>query len=130
MYIYCTELTTTRSCLEDGIWSSPDVSNCQSPVYIELETEVQRITSTTVVNITTLIMFTSELSDITTTEQAILPQDIVTASDILTTIIELVYCIFFSFSKKLCINVLRRSALDVTDASETEILALSNVSLK
>ena len=98
MFVYCTGLIATRRCLKDGIWSSPNVSNCQSPVYRELEAEVESITSTTM-NITTLVMFTSELSDITTMERAILPQDIVTASNILTTIIELVYCVIFSSNK-------------------------------
>ena len=83
-----TDVIATRECLEGGVWNSPDVSNCQSAEYTDLETAVQNITSTAV-NITTLIMFTSELSNITSAQQeAILPQDVVTASNILTIIIE------------------------------------------
>ena len=83
-----TDFIATRECLEGGVWDSPDVSNCQSAEYTDLETAVQNITSTAV-NITTLIMFTSELSNITSAQQeAILPQDVATASNILTMIIE------------------------------------------
>jgi len=63
------------------------VSKCRSTEFIELETEVQRVISMTV-DVSTLILYTSELSNITNTEQAILPQDAVTASNILTVIIE------------------------------------------
>ena len=80
--------TTTRRCLANGTWSIPDVSNCRSTEFIELETEVQKISSISVINVTTLIVYASELSNITNTEQAILPQDVQTASNILTTIIE------------------------------------------
>ena len=92
MYIislnFITDFIATRECLDGGVWNSPDVSKCQSAEYTDLETEVQNITSTAV-NITTLIMFTSELSNITSAQQeAILPQDVATASDVLTMIIE------------------------------------------
>ena len=85
---FITDFIATRECLEGGVWNSPDVSNCKSAEYTDLETEVQNVTSTAV-NITTLITFTSELSNITSVQQeAILPQDVVTASNILTMIIE------------------------------------------
>ena len=83
-----TDVIATRECLEGGKWNSSNVSNCQSTEYTDLETAVQNIISTAV-NITTLITFTSELSNITSAQQeAILPQDVATASNILTMIIE------------------------------------------
>ena len=67
------------------MWDSSDVSSCQSTDIIELETQVQNLTAA---NVSTLMIFTSELSNITSTEGAILPQDAVTATNILTMIIE------------------------------------------
>ena len=81
-------IAATRECSEGGVWNPSNVSNCQSAEYTKLEMEVTRITSTAV-NITTLITFTSKLSNITSKQQeAILPQDVATASGILTMIIE------------------------------------------
>ena len=79
-----TEFTATRRCLESGTWSLPDVSNCQSTEFIELESKINLTTT----DVMTLLMYTSELSNITDTEQAILPKDVVTASNILTKILE------------------------------------------
>ena len=89
-YLICvfykyTDLFATRRCLDSGVWSSTDVSICRSTEFIELEAEVLTQTN---VNVTTLIMYTSVLSTITSTEQAILPQDVVTASSVLTEIIK------------------------------------------
>ena len=64
------------------------MSNCQSTEFIELETKIQMYISTTVIDITTLIACASELNNITSSLYAILPQDVVTASNILTMIIE------------------------------------------
>ena len=70
-------------------WEVPDLSNCQSVEFVDLQGRVQALQESSY-DITTLIAHASELSMITETAESgpILPRDVIAASDILTTIIK------------------------------------------
>ena len=69
--------------MENSEWSLSNVDDCQTASYKSLE---MRLVGN--INATTLIEYTSELSNLTNTLLPILPQDIITASNILDTIIK------------------------------------------
>ncbi|XP_065915266.1 uncharacterized protein [Dysidea avara] len=81
--------TAFRVCNNDMEWEVPDLSNCQSVEFVDLQGRVQALQESSY-DITTLIAHASELSMITETAESgpILPRDVIAASDILTTIIK------------------------------------------
>ena len=75
-YVYYMYHLATRLCIENSEWSVPSVDDCQTEAYKLLESRVMES-----INATTLIEYTSELSNLTNTQLCILPQDIITASN-------------------------------------------------
>ena len=73
----------TRLCTENSEWSVPNVDDCKTEVLESLESRV-----TGSINTTALVEYTSELSNLTDTQFSILPQDIITISNILDTVIK------------------------------------------
>ena len=73
----------TRICMENSEWSVPNVDYCQTRPYVSLETRVMGN-----VSVTELIEYTGGLSNLTDTLLPILPQDVITTSKILDTIIK------------------------------------------
>ena len=69
--------------MENSEWSMSNVGDCETEPYKSLETRVMGN-----INATTLIEYTSELGSLTNTLLPIFPQDIITASNILDTIIK------------------------------------------
>ena len=82
----CTDMLATRECLESSVWDPPNVSSCRSDEFVELEEEIKSRAMTA--NLTTLVMFSSALSTITSSKQLHLPQDVVTASNTLAIILK------------------------------------------
>lgn len=76
--------------MENSEWSLSNVGDCQAESYKLLETRLMGN-----INATTLIEYVSELSNLTNTLLPIFPQDIITASNILDTIIK--YANIFSY---------------------------------
>ena len=75
---------SNRICMENSEWSvSNDMDDCQTEPYKSLESRVMENDTTTA-----LIEYTSELSNFTNTVLPILPQDLITISDILDMIIK------------------------------------------
>ena len=70
--------------METSEWSLSNVDDCQTESYKSLETRLMGN-----INATTLIEYTSELSSLTNTSTLLplFPQDIITTSNILDTII-------------------------------------------
>ena len=68
--------------METSEWSLSNVDDCQTESYKSLETRLMGN-----INATTLIEYTSELSSLTNTLLPLFPQDIITTSNILDTII-------------------------------------------
>ena len=71
----------TRRCSEDSEWQIQDVSKCRSQAFVILEMKVLENSIQPVVE--TTIEHIDELSNITLTRKAILPQDIITTNKIL-----------------------------------------------
>lgn len=71
-----------RLCTEDREWDESIVDDCQTEAYKLLELKTMGN-----INATALIEYSSELSNLTNTLYPILPQDIITASDILDMIV-------------------------------------------
>ena len=69
--------------MENSEWSLSNVDDCQTEPYKSLEMRLMGN-----INATTLIEYISELSNLTNTLLPILPQDIITASNILDTVIK------------------------------------------
>ena len=68
----------TRLCTKDREWNETIVDDCQTEAYKLLQSKTMGITNTT-----TLIEYSSELSNLTNTPFPILPQDTITTSNIL-----------------------------------------------
>ena len=75
----------TRRCSEDNKWQVPDVMMCESEPFKTLETKMQNNNQP---NTTTLIEYADELKTTTSGGQPILPQDVLTANEILDALIK------------------------------------------
>jgi len=75
----------TRKCSEDGKWQLSDVFTCETEPFKILQTKVQDNNQP---NATTLITYANELKTVTSGSLPILPQDVLTANEVLDTIIE------------------------------------------
>jgi len=77
--------TAIRKCSEDGNWLLPNVFTCETEPIKALETKVQDDNQP---NATTLIAYADELRTVTAGSQPTLPQDVLTANQILEAIME------------------------------------------
>ena len=68
--------------MENGEWTMSVVDGCQTEAYRVLELKVIKN-----INATLLLKYSSELSELTNTLLPIFPQDIITISNILNTVI-------------------------------------------